>query len=113
MDNYKTMEINPNLEVYPLLSRASVSFPAIHFALWTHPKRIYLVGCDCNSAPYWDAKSRDKEYLVRADEITEIMLDGYKDLKQFADTCYPDVEIVSINPVGLKGIFKDLFQGEV
>ena len=30
-------------------------------------------------------------------------------MKEFAETYYPDTEIISINPVGLKGVFKDEF----
>lgn len=31
-------------------------------------------------------------------------------LKKFAETYYPDTKIISVNPVGLKGIFTDLYQ---
>ena len=34
---------------------------------------------------------------------------GYVKLKQIRDTYYPEVEIVSINPVGLKGMFHDVY----
>lgn len=110
--NYFNSEIKTNLAVYPLLNCASISFSAIHFALYTHPKRIFLVGCDSNSAPYWDGGKRDEEYLVKADEINNTMIKEYYRLKEFADVCYPDVEIISINPVGLKGIFKDIYTDE-
>ena len=107
--NYQNMELNTNLEVFPLYNSASIAFAAIHFALYTHPKRIFLVGCDSNSAPYWDGGGREQDYMVQADRINNIMLDGYKKLKRFAQICYPDVEIISINPVGLKGLFKDVY----
>ena len=32
--------------------------------------------------------------------------------KQFKNKVYPDVEVVSINPVGLKGVFKDVYTEE-
>lgn len=102
-------EISPNIAACPLVTKASVSFPAIHFALWTHPKRIFLVGCDTTSAPYWDGKGRESDYLQKCDTVNSIMLNGYYKLKEFARICYPDVEIISINPVGLKGIFKDIY----
>ena len=31
-------------------------------------------------------------------------------MKEFIEKFYPDVEIVSVNPVGLKGWFKDISQ---
>ena len=109
--NYKEGIINPNLESFPLYHSGSISFPAIHFALWTHPKRIYLVGCDCSDAPYWDGGKREEDYLVKADRVNNLVIEGYSVLKEFAQRCYPDVEIISINPVGLKGLFTDMYQG--
>ena len=35
---------------------------------------------------------------------------NWKKLNFFANRYYPDTEIISINPVGLKGIFKDIYQ---
>ena len=32
------------------------------------------------------------------------------EIKKFVETYYPETEIISVNPVGLKGIFKDLYQ---
>ncbi len=109
---YHDAEIKPNIEVYPLFTSASIAFPAIHFALFTHPKKIYLVGCDTTSAPYWDGKNREQDFLNIEDKVTKMMLDGYLKLKEFVEIYYPDVEIISVNPVGLKGLFKDLIQGE-
>lgn len=33
-------------------------------------------------------------------------------LKMFASKYYPDIKIYSINPVGLKGLFKDIYTDE-
>ena len=110
--SYHDIPLNSNLEAYPLFTQASVSFPAIHFALWTHPRRIYLVGCDCSDAPYWDGGKREDDYLVQADKVNNWMIHGYENLKRFADINYPDVEIISVNPVGLRGLFKDVYTEE-
>ncbi len=83
----------------------TVVLPAIQFALWTHPKRIYLVGCDTSRSGYFDNK-KDKANFLYPDVLVEM----YKELKEFANQYYPDVEIISINPDGLKGIFKDEYQ---
>ena len=37
----------------------------------------------------------------------DIIVKAYKKFKQFANKYYPDVQIISINPIGLRGIFKD------
>ena len=34
---------------------------------------------------------------------------GWKELKRFAEVYYPTTEIISVNPVGLRGMFKDLY----
>ena len=37
---------------------------------------------------------------------------AWKKLAEFAEANYPDIEIVSINPVGLKGVFQDQYTEE-
>lgn len=107
---YKNLTLFPvNIEQAALASVLTVAHSALHFALWTHPKRIYLVGCDTTSAPYWDGGEREEQYVEVADFVNNTAIDGYKKFKYFADTHYPDVEIISVNPVGLKGIFTDIY----
>lgn len=79
----------------------SVVFPAMQFILWTNPKRIYLVGCDCSEGYFDNAKSSNTCYHL---------IDGWKKMKEFASVYYPETEIISINPVGLKGLFKDILK---
>ncbi len=93
-----------DISTRPLGNFNSVTFAALQFALWTNPKRIYLVGCDCTTTGYaYDTKA--KNFLVPAD-----LFESYKKFKDFAHKYYPETEIISINPVGLKGIFKDEYQ---
>ena len=84
----------------------STVFSALQFALWTYPKRIYLVGCDCTTDGYGYG-GKEKNFLA-----VDKVIDAYKKFKDFAFKHYPDIEIISINPIGLKGIFTDEFQGE-
>ena len=95
-----------DIATQPLGDAYSIAFPAMQFILWTNPKRIYLVGCDCNMSGYHD--SADKNNLA----VNEV-IDGWKRMKEFANTYYPDTEIISINPVGLKGVFKDEYQERI
>lgn len=90
----------------PLGDFWSIAFPALQFALWTHPKRIYLVGCDCSNAGYFGSGGSSNSLGV------DCTIDAYLKLKTFARRYYSDVEIVSINPVGLKGIFRDVYTEE-
>lgn len=85
-------------------------FSVLQFVLYTNPKNIYLVGCDCdNSKPFYTSDNR-LEYLV--DNVVfsyEHHIDAYKTFKQYARQICPYTKIYSINPVGLKGIFEDIY----
>ena len=85
----------------------TVTLSAFHFALFTYPKRIYLVGCDNAPTGYYDG-TVDEQCLLNKEKAGWLKKD-YQAMKQFAQIHYPETEIISINPVGLKGIFKDLY----
>lgn len=88
-----------------LASFMSIVFPALQFALWTNPRRIYLVGCDCSGSAHFSANGNaDSERNF--DDIVQ----PYLWFRDFAARHYPKTEIVSINPVGLKGVFRDIVQ---
>ena len=93
----------PDISAAELPDLGSVIFPAIMFALWTNPKRIYLVGCDCSSGYFYDTKSGAKNtHQVK----------GWKKMRKFVQLNYPDTEIISINPIGLRGLFKDVYTSD-
>ena len=103
---YYEPEFAFDLSTQALGDFGSTVFSALQFALWTHPKKIYLVGCDCTTTGYAD-KKHGKNILN-----TDKVISAFKQFKKFAQKHYPDIEIISINPVGLKGIFKDEYMGE-
>tara|TARA_R110002051_G_scaffold325814_3_gene431628 strand:- start:1707 stop:2375 length:669 start_codon:yes stop_codon:yes gene_type:complete len=70
----------------PLYSH-SIPMPAMQFLLYCGFKKIFLVGCDCSG----------HDYLCQ--------MENWRALKDFIDSNYPHVEIVSVNPVSLKGLF--------
>lgn len=89
-----------NLENHPLANFESVAFPALHFAFYTYPKRIYFVVLDTSSGHFFD---KSGSYEVNS------MMDGYHLLENYAQLYYSDVEVISVNPVGLKGLFTDVY----
>lgn len=100
------------IDSFPLANFATVSIQAIQFILYTNPSKIYIVGIDCTTGTGkhfvgfdFDATTRN-ESACRNDENN---IKGYEQLKQFAQMYYPETEIISVNPVGLKGIFKDVY----
>ena len=75
-----------------------IAFAAMQFILHCYPKKIYIVGCDCTSGFFYDSKITFE---------CQKMVEGWLALKEHIDELYPDIEIVSLNPVGLRGLFKD------
>lgn len=100
---------NADITTRPLNTWGSVSFPALEFILWTHPKRIFLVGCDNSFNGYFTKQDSPLNSTVND---YEIMYKGWLEIKKFIRGIYSDIEVISINPVGLKGIFKDIFTSE-
>lgn len=94
-------ELHNDLTTYPLPDFYSISFAALHFALWTYPDKIYLVGLD--TAPVGNLFDGPTSYHYK------MMIEGYKKFKEFTKMYYPETEIISINPIGLKGLFKDVY----
>ena len=103
------------LDTEPLYASSTVSIQAMQFLLYTNPKRIYLVGIDCsvsNSGHFIGKTSeiaQNREDLVNNDLKA---IEDWKNLKRFAQIYYPDTEIISINPVGLKGLFKEFYTSD-
>ena len=88
----------------PFITYGSTIFVALQFALFTHPDKIYIVGCDCSEGHF----SLHKEMIHDKDvgSLGHIM-NGWYRFQQFAQALYPDIEIISVNPVGLKGLFSE------
>ena len=97
-----------DISVQPLTGGGSVAFVAMQFMLWTNPRRIYLVGCDCSANGHFMSENLINNPVAPKYYLT--LVEPWKKIKQFADMLYPQTEIVSINPVGLKGLFRDVYQ---
>lgn len=91
-----------DLSIEPLGDFGGTAFSAIQFLLWTNPERIYLVGADCDN-------SKNIFYNQKESIDYSAQIQYWQRLKQFADDIYPSTEIISVNPVGLKGLFKDYY----
>ena len=100
----------------------NVGMCAMQFALWMNPDEIYLVGCDQSGGHFTQeglSKELKEKDLEHSEKIWESTLprarEQWKQLQTFAQIYYPDTKIISVNPVGLKGIFTDWNQrtGEI
>lgn len=103
--------LTPDIDMHPLGAFHSISLQAMQFALFTQPKRIYLVGIDCANAgkhfagPEHDVSSRGENIQF----LQSVQIAEWKQLKDFAAVYYPATEIISINPIGLKNVFHDVY----
>jgi len=96
-----------DISVSPLKGYGTSLYLVCHFALWTRPDKIYIVGADCRKTGY--AKKLNVE---NTDYDYSWMVRPWRKLAEFAKANYPDIDIISINPVGLKGVFKDEYTKE-
>ena len=105
-ENFTNQPIYQDICHHPLIDFWSVVFPAIQFALFTYPKELYLVGCDTSNTghAYKETQTNFDGYFALLK-----MKVGYARLKLFAQKYYPDTKIISLNPVGLKGLFNDVY----
>ena len=83
----------------PFADFSGTVFSAMQFALYTNPRRIYLVGFDRSDINYFTKGIFNYNYQI----------DLWKRMKEYSDYHYPSTEIISVNPVGLRGLFKDIY----
>ena len=69
---------------------------AFQFALFTFPDEIRLVGCD----------------ITTNDTHAALKRIGYARLKMLAAHLYPSTRISTVNPIGLKGLFQEIYTDE-
>lgn len=101
-----------DIDSSPLVNAATVAIQAMQFILFTQPKRIFLVGTDCTVASKQHFTGKAFDIKIRGESAIlcdEINIDFWKRLKKFASIYYPHTEIISINPVKLKGVFRDVY----
>ena len=89
-----------HLPMEPLGDFQGAVFSALQFSCFTNPKRIFLVGCDCSSNYFYDNS---------AGIGFSYQLNSWRKFKNFVSTYYPEIEIISINPVVLRGLFHDVY----
>ena len=94
---------------------ANIAMSAMQILLFTNPKKIYIVACDASSGHYTqngvsEERRKQHEKDLKLAVYGNRVISVWNDIKAFAKAFYPDTEIISVNPVGLKGIFKDIYQ---
>lgn len=110
-------EMTLDLESRPLCNMMNVGQSVMQLCLYMNPRRIYIVGCDMSGNHFSPGNQSDEEVKKQGILMEKTFESRRKDLirrwieiKDFAAVHYPNTEIISINPVGLKGIFNDIYQ---
>lgn len=101
-----------NLESEPLANFCTVSLQAMQFILYTNPAKVYIVGIDCNmtkAGHFFGASYDNSKRNENSQQNDDNSILYWKRLKNFAECYYPETEIISVNPVGLRGLFKDVY----
>ncbi len=95
----------------------NVGLSVMQFALYMNPEEIYIVGIDCSGTHFSNGNNDDTQVEAERKrmerewaEAQDKLIDKWKEFKAFASLYYPETKIISVNPVGLKGIFEDIFQ---
>ena len=109
---YLPHKIALDIDTEALANSCSASIQAMQFIMFTNPKKVYIYGIDCTCASKqhfagsaYDNEKRN-ENLKNNDKNH---INDWKKIKVFAQTYYPKTEIIIVNPVGLKGIFKEVY----
>jgi hypothetical protein len=105
LEDWKQHNIAYDLSVQPLGDFGGTTFSALQFIFYAHPKRLYLVGWDCG---FGYAYGKGNAYDPANYQVAILK----EHFLPWIELNYPDVEIVSVNPVGLTGIFKDVYTEE-
>ena len=113
---WPTAKFAVDISTNPFGNFHTIVLTALQFVLYTNPKRIFIVGCD--SVPSGHFNSLNENDADRAKQIAlqqKFHNEMYKDwqrFKNFVQVHYPDTEIISVNPIKLKGLFKDVYTQE-
>jgi hypothetical protein len=108
VDASPSTSVEYDIRFNPLADFFTVAFPALHFALFTNPRRIYLAGCDTTYFGHSDGTPQPGTGAQIRLHLTK-RIDGFRMMRDFARRVFPETEIVSLNPVTLAGLFTDEF----
>lgn len=91
-----------DISMEPFAWYSGTVFAALQFCLFANAKRIYLAGFDCSNNGH-----------AFSDNIVEYkqahQYEYWEYFKIFKDTYFEDTELISINPINLKNLFKNTY----
>lgn len=105
--DYYSLAPRMELELYPVFHCYTVLHSMLHIALYMNPDVIYLLGCDSVPNGYFDGRdaTAQKSGAMHVNEIKY----GYVQLRNLQRHQRSRTRIVSVNPIGLRGFFEDVY----
>lgn len=97
----KMIDIPNDITKQPFSDLRGTGFSAVQFALYTNPRHIYLVGFDCTTGDVFAKANRKHNFSYQ--------VESWKIVKRYAERIGKDDCIISVNPVGLKSLFQDVY----
>ena len=98
-------DIRPDMENSHVAFFGDTVHSALHFALYTNPDVIYLIGCDVYDS---GVIKNNRQFAATSEEL----IIGYKKIKSFKDSHNPNTKIICVNPKGLEGIFEEEYTND-
>ena len=106
VDLVHTVEFSNDLSVMPVALNSNVAFPIMQFLLYMGFEKIYLVGFDASGGGRWNYPNAYWNCGNYGQSVVQWPKRWYF-FRKWQKKEYPDVKIISVNPVGLKGMMDD------
>lgn len=100
------VNFSENLHTKLVAAGGSIAFPALQFLLWAGVSRIYVVGADITDGRRFN-EEKSQDYT------SQYHIERWREFEKWVAKAYPDVKIIPLNPIGLKGMFQQKFRMHV
>lgn len=95
----------PELELFPVYQCGTITHNMLHILLYAGAAVIYLLGCDVQPSGYFDDRVNPRQQEMPV----EALRSGYAQLRALQQQHFPHTRIISVNPLGLRGLFEDAY----
>lgn len=113
---WPTAKFAVDISTNPFGNFHTIVLSALQFVLYTNPKRIYIVGCDSVPSGHFNSLNESEadktKQIALQQRFHDAMFKDWQRFKNFVQVYYPDTEIISVNPIKLKGLFRDVYTQE-
>lgn len=97
----------------------NMGIQVMQIILFMNPSKVYLAGIDASANGHFSYEGLSEKMKERLDDDLKrfvninVVKSEWQEVLEFRNIYYPNTQIISINPVGLKGIFIDKYQENV